>query len=103
FVPYFAFFTVSGAWRSLSPTWFWAQVIRWFIGLTLAYAICSLKDRESVIVALGATIAPLCLYAVYQLSIGNFDSLWEWMFPHRVEIPWIPRARSFLSRPNDYG
>jgi O-antigen ligase len=103
FVPYFAFFTLSGAGRSLNPTWFWGYVIRWFIGLILAYAIYSLKDRESVVLALGATLVPLCLYAVYQLLIGSFGSLWEWMFPHRLELPWIPRARSFLSWPNEYG
>ena len=103
FVPYFAFFTVSGAWRSLNPTWFWAHVIRWFIGLSLAYAISCMKDRESVILALGATLVPLCVYAAYQLLIGNFGSLWEWMFPHRLGLPWIPRARSFLSWPNEYG
>ncbi len=103
FVPYFAFFTVSGAGRSLNPTWFWGYVIRWLIGLILAYAIYSLKDPESVILALGATLVPLCLYAAYQLLIGNFGSLWEWMFPHRLELEWIPRARSFLSWPNEYG
>jgi len=103
FVPYFVFFTVSGAGRSLNPSWFWGHVIRWFIGLMLAYAVSSVKDRESVILALGGTLVPLCLYAVYQLSIGDFGSLWEWMFPHRLELQWTSRACSFLSRPNEYG
>jgi O-antigen ligase len=87
----------------LNSSWFWGYVIRWLIGLILAYAIYSLKDRESVILALGATLVPLCLYGAYQLLIGNFGSLWEWMFPNRLEISWIPRARSFLSWPNEYG
>jgi O-antigen ligase len=103
FVPYFAFFTVSGAGRSLNPSWFWGHVIRWFIGLILAYAISSLKDRESVILALGVTLVPLCIYAIYQLLIENFGSLWEWMFPNRLELLWTSRACSFLSRPNEYG
>jgi O-antigen ligase len=105
FVPYFAFLTFSGAWRSLNPTWFWGHVIRWFIGLTLAYAICRLKSRETVILALGVSLVPLCAYAIYQLLIDNFGSLWEWMFPHRLEAQaqWASRARSFLSFPNEYG
>lgn len=104
FVPYFLFLTIAGASRAVYPTRFWGHILRWAIGLLLAYAIYSLKNRESVILALGATLIPLCLYAVYQLAIDDFGSLWEWMFPHWVgELGWVSRARSLLSRPNEYG
>ena len=103
FVPYFAFLAIFGAERALNPLLFWSYVLKITTGFLLAYAISSLGKRESVIAVLGMSLVPLCLYGLYQLVIANFGLLWEWMYPHWLDQPWYSRARSFFSRPNEYG
>jgi len=69
----------------------------------LAYAVFTLRKRESVILVFGATLVPLCLYAVYQLLTSSFGPFWEWLYPHMLDQPWTGRAYSFFWWPNAFG
>lgn len=102
-VPFFLYFVFTGAPRSLLPAWFWGYSLRWFIALCFCAAVAMSGAAEKVALAVGITLVPLTIYGLYQLFLGDFGWLYNWMNPHMLGQPWMARSYSLLWHPNAFG
>jgi O-antigen ligase len=102
-IPFFAYFVLTGATRTLLPAWFWGYVVRWVIGLGFSAAIAMSAPTEALILVSGATLVPLTAYGLYQLFIDDFGRPFAWMNPHMMGQPWSHRSYSFMWHPNAFG
>jgi O-antigen ligase len=101
--PFFVYFILTGAPRSLLPVWFWGYAARWFIALCFCAAVAMSGEGEKLAIAAGITLIPLTTYGLYQLFLGDFGWLYNWMNPHMLDQPWMARSYSLLWHPNAFG
>ena len=102
-VPFFLYFILTGAPRSLLPVWFWGYAVRWFIALCFCAAVAVSGAAEKLAIAAGITLIPLTTYGLYQLFLGDFGWLFIWMNPHMLDQPWMARSYSLFWHPNVFG
>ncbi len=102
-VPFFLYFILTGAPRSLFPVWFWGYAARWSIALCFCAAVAMSRAAEKLAIAAGITLIPLTTYGLYQLFLGDFGWLYNWMNPHMLDQPWMARSYSLLWHPNVFG
>ena len=103
FLPYVIYTIVTTFWRAEAPYWFWGSSLRWVISLIFAVVISSVADGGDVILALGLSLVPICLYGYYQLLIQGSGWLFTVLNPHFEEFAWDGRANSLFQTWNAYG
>lgn len=105
FFPYIAWALMSGFWRAVEPHVFFTTIVRWGEMGILCCAVAASCVAEDVFVVLGYTLIPLSLYAVYQISIGDFGELYHLLVPRfEGETNWLPgRASSLFYDDNAFG
>jgi len=102
-VPFFLYFLITGFPRSLLPAWLSEYAVRWVIGFCFSAAVALSGVAEDLALATGVTLVPLTTYALYQLSVGNFGTLYTWMNPQMDDRAWIGRSYSLMWHPNHFG
>jgi putative inorganic carbon (HCO3(-)) transporter len=102
-VPFVVYAIATTFWRAEVPYWFWGVSVRWVISLIFAAVVSSVAEGEDAILALGLSLAPICLYGYYQLLIEQNGWLYTVLNPHFEEFAWGGRASSLFQTWNGYG